>query len=200
MQHVRLLFFGLLGLLLLGFGLLVGFGLRGLFGVGAPVMLNTATVLRQVQTLSQLVTVKYVMEKVVARTVPAGNPIGRAVGSEDRVLLVAHGIVKAGVDLSALQAEDVRIRGQRVTVRLPASQITDAYLDEQQTKVLDRSTGLFTSFDKNLEQDARAEAVDAIRRAARNSGIIKDADERARLQLTALFHQMGFEEVEFVTP
>jgi hypothetical protein len=87
-----------------------------------------------------------------------------------------------------------------VVIHLPASQITDAYLDERQTKVLDRSTGLFTTFDKDLEQDARAEAVEAIQRAARTTGIIKDADDRVRLQLTVLFHQMGFEDVEFKAP
>jgi len=114
--------------------------------------------------------------------------------------LLAHGIVKAGVDLGTLTAKDVHIRGKSVLITLPASQVTDAYLDDQQTKVLDRSTGLFTTFDKNLEQDARAEAVAAIQRAARSSGILKDADERARLQLTVLFHQMGFEEVEFDSP
>jgi len=200
MQRARVVVVILLGLLLLAFGLMIGYGVRGLFAHAVPVTLNTATVLRQVQTLSQLVTVKYVMEKVVVRSVPAGNPIGRAVGSEDRVLLLAHGIVKAGVDLSGLKSEDVHISGKKVTIQLPASQITDAYLDDQQTKVLDRSTGLFTTFDKNLEQDARGEAVEAIRRAARTTGIIKDADERARLQLTLLFRQMGFEEVEFVAP
>jgi len=200
MQRFRVVILIFLAVLLLVFGLMVGFGVHGFLAGGAPVTLSTATVLRQVQTLSQLVTVKYVMEKVVVRTVPAGNPIGRAVGSEDRVLLLAHGIVKAGVDLSGLKPEDVRIGDKKVTIRLPASLVTDAYLDEEQTKVLDRTTGLFTTFDKNLEQDARAEAVEAIRRAARNSGIIKDADERARLQLTAFFHQMGFQEVEFVAP
>ena len=200
MKRARLLLLILLGLLLLGFGLMVGFGVRGLFARPVPVTLNTATVLRQVQTLSQLVTVKYVMEKVVVRTVPAGNPIGRAVGSEDRVLLLAHGVVKAGVDLGEVGAKEIRIQGKRVSIQIPPAQITDAYLDERETKVLDRSTGLFTSFDKNLEQDARAEAVDAIRRAARVTGINKDADERARLQLTVLFHQLGFEEVEFVAP
>ena len=200
MQRARVFILILLGLLVLGFGLLVGFGVRGLFVRGSAVSVSTATVLRQVQTLSQLVTVKYVMEKVVVRTVPAGNPIGRAVGSEDRVLLLAHGIVKAGVDLSGLQATDLSISNQKVFIRLPASQITDAYLDEQQTKVLDRTTDLFITFDKNLEQDARSEAVEAIRRAARTTGILKDADERARLQLTVLFQQMGFSEVEFLAP
>lgn len=200
MQRTRVILLICLGVLLLGFGLVVGFGIRSLFTRGAAVSLNTVTVLRQVKTLSQLVTVQYVMEKVVVRTVPAGNPIGRAVGSEDRVWLLAHGIVKAGVDLGGLKDGDIVISGKKISIRLPASQITDAYLEEQQTKVLDRSTGLFTTTDKNLEQDARAEAVDAIRRAARTAGIIKDADERARLQLTVMFRQLGFEDVEFIAP
>ena len=178
----------------------VGYLLRGLTAPRAPVSYNTATVLRQVQTLSQLVTVKYVMEKVVIRAMPAENPIGRAVGSEDRVLLLAHGIVKAGVDLGTLDAKHITVSGRKVSIRLPPAQITDSYLDEDQTKVIDRSTGLFTSFDKNLEQGARQDAVDAIRRAARASGILRDADDRARLQLTALFHQIGLEEVEFIAP
>jgi hypothetical protein len=39
---------------------------------------------------------------------------------------------------------------------------------------------LLRSFDKDLEQNARKQAVEDINRAARNGGILKDADERAR--------------------
>jgi hypothetical protein len=53
------------------------------------------------------------------------------------------------------------------------------------------------SFNKDLEQTARQNAVDDIRRAARSGGILKDAEERARAMLTHLFRQLGFEEVEF---
>ncbi len=53
-------------------------------------------------------------------------------------------------------------------------------------------------FDKDLEQTARQSAVNDIRRAAKISGILKDADDRAKAQLKNLFHQMGFTEVEFL--
>ena len=151
---------------------------------------NTATVLRQVQTLSQLVTVKYVMEKVVV--LEDVKWFG-----ENRVLLVAHGIVKAGVDFSQLKPEDVRVSGNRLKIRLPPAQITDTYLDEHQTRVIERTTGLLRMFDKDLEQTARQRAVEDIRRGARTAGILKDADERAQAQVKNLFQQAGLE-VEFL--
>lgn len=152
---------------------------------------NTATVLQQVQTLSQLVTVKYVMEKVVV--LEDVKWFG-----ESRVLLVAHGVVKAGVDFDQMKPEDLRVSGKKISVRLPPPHITDAYLDDKQTRVIERSTGLLRVFDKDLEQSARQNAVDDIRRSARIAGILQDAEERAQAQVKSLFRQMGFEEIELL--
>ena len=156
-----------------------------------PKFFNTATVLQQVQTLSHLVTVKYVMEKVVV--LEDVKWFG-----ESRVLLVAHGVVKAGVDFEQMKPEDLRVSGKTISVCLPRAQITDAYLDDKQTRVVERSTGLLRVFDKDLEQTARENAVDDIRRSARAAGILRDADDRARAQVNNLFRQMGFEEVRIL--
>ena len=149
MQKVRL--FGLI----IGVAILVVLGLwlgamalRWVAMSNGPKSLNTATVIQQVQTLSQLVTVKYVMEKVVV--VEDVKWFG-----DNRVLLVAHGVVKAGVDFGQMKAEDVDISGKSLSVCLPHAQITDAYLDDKQTRVVERSTGLLRLFDKDLEQTAR---------------------------------------------
>ena len=53
-------------------------------------------------------------------------------------------------------------------------------------------------FDKDLEQAARQNALEEIRRSARLSGILKDAEDRARDQIKILFLQLGFEKVDFV--
>ncbi len=184
----------ILGLAALGIlfilGLWLGFGARRWAAGSGPVIYNTATVLRQVQTLSQLVTVKYVMEKIVVMEDVKWF-------GESRVLLVANGVVKAGVDFSRLKPEDVRVTEKKVALHLPAAQITDAYLDDRQTRVVERTTGLLRTFDKDLEQTSRQIAVDDIRRGARSAGILKDADERARAQVQNLFEQLGLT-VEFV--
>jgi hypothetical protein len=106
-------------------------------------------------------------------------------------------VVKAGIDLDRLSAEDIQIDGNTVSIKLPRSKITDSYLDENETKVIDRTTGLLAPSTKDLEQTTRRNALDNIQRAARTSGILNEADQRARQQLTSFFTQLGFEKVEF---
>jgi hypothetical protein len=151
---------------------------------------NTPVLLRQIQSLGDLVTVKYVMEKVVLLEDVKWY-------GESRVLMVAHGVVKAGVNLQKISQEHVRIEEGKVVIKLPPPEITDVYLDDEKTQVIERTTGVLRSFDKDLEQNARRQAVDSLRRAARYGGIQKDADERARQQLTHLFQVLGYSKVEF---
>jgi hypothetical protein len=180
------------GVLILG--LVIGLALPRLLGTtGGPRVQNTSTVIQQIKTISELVTVKYVIEKVVILE----DVKWVAVLGESRVLMVAHGVVKAGIDLGKLQPADIQLAGKKIVIRLPPAQITDAYLDENQTRIIERTTGLLRTFDKDLEQTARQNAVDDIRRAARMGGILKDAEDRAEIQLRTLFHGLGFDDVEF---
>jgi hypothetical protein len=171
-------------------GLSLGFVAHRWLPFGGASSLNTATLLTQVQTLRHLVTVKYVLEKVVIYEDAKWY-------GDNRVLLVAHGVVKAGIDLAAMQAGDIQIADNDIRVALPPARITDVYLDDRRTEILERSTGILRSFDKDLEQNARMQAVEDLRRAASENGILTDAAERARTQLTALFQQLGFTTVEF---
>ena len=151
---------------------------------------NTTSVVHEVQSLSDLVTVKYVMDKVVVLEDVKWY-------GENRVLLLAQGVVKAGIDLKRLKPEDVSITDKKISLKLPVSQITDAYLDDKQSQVIDHTTGLLRAFDKDLEQTARQNAVDDIARAARRGGILDDADKRAKTELASLLKRAGFEQVEF---
>ena len=190
----RLAIFALCVAAIFGLGLLFGLvALRWLGSGSTARTYNTTVLLQEIQTLSQLVTVKYVMEKVVIQEDPPQNPVRRLLPDETRIILVAHGIVKAGVDFSKLQPGDVRVSGKKVKLVLPPAQITDAYLDERQTKIIEHNTSFLRDFNKDLESTARQNALEDIRRAARNNGILKEADERARAQLTTFFRQMGYE-------
>src|SRR5690242_16097070 len=86
-------------------GLVIGVFLPRLAGIGGSRArgYNTSTILQEVQTLSELVTVKYVMEKVVIEEDPPQNTIRRLLPDDTRVILIAHGIVKAGVDLGKVK-------------------------------------------------------------------------------------------------
>ncbi len=176
-------------LLLMGLGVVGGWMLaRGFGGAGGPVIAATPTLVQKVQSLNQLVSVKYVLEKIVL--VEDAKWYG-----DSRLLMVAHGVAKAGVDLSKVGKGDVRVHGTTVQLSLPRPVILDVYLDERRTQVVERSTGVLRGFDKDLEQDARRQAVDQIKVAVRDSGILKDAEERARIQVEGLLKQSGFTEI-----
>jgi len=190
MFKTRLIIVGLVLAITMGVALFIALLFVRPPAVGSPLKIqSTATIVQQVQTLSELVTVKYVLEKVVILDDIKWY-------GENRVLLVAHGIVKAGVDLQEIKPADVRVEDKKILLKLPRARITDVYLDDQKTRVVDRSTGLLRAFDKDLEQNARRQAVEDLRIAARSNRIYEDAEERARLQLANLFHQLGYE-VEF---
>ena len=171
------------------FGAILGVIFGRMLPQGAlPQIGVTSTVIKQIQSLNELSTVRYTLEKVVILEDVkwyGGN----------RVVLVASGVVKAGVDLGKMSEKDIQISDGVLTIKLPGAEVLDAYLKDRETQVLDRSTGLFREFDKDLEQEARKQAVGQMLVAAKKNGILADADERAALQLQVFFGKLGFKEV-----
>lgn len=155
-----------------------------------------ATVIRAIQPLARMETVQYTIEKVIVAESNQG-PLGFLFG--DKLLLVAHGTVIAGVDLSKLRADDIEVLDDgRVIVTIPPAEIFIATLDNDETFVYDRDTGILTRGDINLETAARQAAEDEIETAALEDGILQTADENARATITQLILALGFEEVLFV--
>jgi hypothetical protein len=185
---IRIIILGFILAAAAGVGLLLGVNLTQLNVPPAspPTILNTATLVQQIESLAELVTVKYVLEKLVVLEDTRWY-------GDNRVLLVAHGIVKAGIDLRSIAPSDLDLDRNILQITLPPVSITDVYLDEQKTRVLEHSTGLLRAFNKNLEAEARRQAVDELKHAARQGGIYEDAQLQARQQLTNLFGRLHLE-------
>ena len=148
------------------------------------------TVVLQVQKLSQLVTVRYRVQRVVAMS-EQKDPVG-----EESILLMVEGEVQGGVDLHRVTAADVVTEGDgAVTITLPAPTIFNASLDEKKTKVWDRHVTWWTPWvvsDPDLEHKARLKAVDDIRQAAIEMGILDQARTNAQSALRDLFGALGW--------
>jgi hypothetical protein len=192
MWKTRLTIAGLLVLILLLVGVLAIVLARPTFLFGRqPFVLSTATFLQSIQGVNQLVTVRYGMEKVIVLEDPPKTLVGQFVTGQSRVIMVAHGVVKAGVDLNKLTEKDLKLKGTNLVISLPRGEITDVYLDEKLTQILEHSTGFLRRYDATLPQEARKQALDEIRRAARYNGVVEEADTRARAQLKQLFTPLG---------
>jgi hypothetical protein len=153
------------------------------------------TVVDRIQRLQRLETVVYTMDKLV--TGAKENPIFPDFLAGDRLLMMVHGEVVAGIDFSSLKAGDVRLDGRQVHLRLPASQVFSTRLDSAKTRVYSRQTGLLVPTDPNLETEVRQEAERELQAAALADGILQTAQQNAASTITSLLQGLGFEKIEF---
>lgn len=186
-------------------GFLIGFAVAAMFALaigavwffwdGNRIDLSRPTVVQQIQQLQRLETVVFSMEKIVSGSQDSRFLPRMLVG--DRLLLIVHGEVTAGVDLGALDPSNLTIDGNAAAIKLPEPTVFATRLDNARTRVYSRDTGLFTSPDPNLESDVRREAERQMTQAALDGGILKTASVNARATLTSLLHGLGFESVTF---
>jgi hypothetical protein len=170
--------------------------LIGLFRGGTTVInVNQPTVVRQIQQLQRLETVSYTMDKIISGE--RNNAYLPKFLAGDRLLLVVHGDVIAGVDLGKVQPADVSVRGRTISLRIPAAEIFSTRIDNARTRVYSRDTGLFSTADPNLESEVREEAERQLQQAALQDGVLKTADQNARTTLSRMLTGLGFEQVEF---
>jgi len=166
-----------------------------LLGRGTEIDVSQPTVVNKIQQLQRLETVVYTMDKVVSGE--RENPILPNFLAGDRLLMIVHGEVVAGVDFSGLKSGDVAVEERKVVLRLPPAQVFSTRIDNERTKVYSRQTGLLVPVDPNLETQVRQEAERQLQQAALLDGILKTANTNARSTLTSLLQALGFERVEF---
>jgi len=166
------------------------------YAKGSVIQIDQPTVVRHIQQLQRLETVQFSMDKIISGE--HENPYLPKFLAGDRLLLVVHGEVIAGVDLSQFQAQDVSLRGRTISLHLPKSKILMTRIDNSKTRVYSRDTGLFSSPDPNLESQVRQEAERELQEAALQDNVLKTADDNARSTVSAILRSFGFTDVEFV--
>jgi hypothetical protein len=153
------------------------------------------TVVDRIQRLQRLETVVYTMDKLV--TGAKDNPILPDFLAGDRLLMMVHGEVIAGIDFSNLKPGDVRVEGKQIRLHLPAAQLFHTRIDSEKTRVYSRQTGFLVPTDPNLETQVRQEAERQLQGAALADGILRTAQQNAVATITSLLQGLGFEKVDF---
>lgn len=204
-SHAGAILFGLFACFLLGLAAMVailrGAGTAGFAGRLAATLLSRPTsvdtsapvVIRQIQQLSRLETVSYSVDTIVEGK--RFSPILPDALAGDRLILIVHGQVFAGVDLGNLRPESVHIQDRTISVELPPSQVFSTRIDEGKSRVFARETGLLVPSDPNLETDTRRTAEAQILQSAQSDGILDTARSNARTSVESLLHGLGFQQV-----
>jgi hypothetical protein len=155
--------------------------------------LDAPAVVREIQRLNDLVSVKYTVQKVVGleeKKVPVGN---------EKLLLFVQAEVLAGIDLSQLTPSDVTmLRADQVQITLPPPKVLNIIIDDKQTKVWDRQITWWTPwvpYNADLERQARLKAREEIEKAALEMGILDQARRNAEASIRSLLQIFGMKSV-----
>lgn len=165
---------------------------------GININTSRTAVIKEIRNLQRIETASFTIEKIIDGGT-SGNVFQQFLFG-DRILLIAHGQVIAGFDLSQISEKDIVIKDKNIRITLPKPQVLVTTLDNTQTRVYDRTKGILNPGDKNLESKAREAAQNSIKEAACKGDILKQASDNARKQLTAFLSALGFTQVSIDIP
>lgn len=153
-------------------------------GVDKPVDPGSIIV-RQVREVSELTTAMFEMDTVV----PVSE---KGFLAESKLLYIAHGNVRVGVDLSEFQADDIQISENKITATLPPLKVLSSKLDLDHSKVYSYDRG-FLGWGPdvvNLQTQAQREAIRKVEESACQDWLIKIARDRVQKTVEHLLSQV----------
>ncbi len=155
-----------------------------------------SVVIKQVQDASELTTAIFTMEAVVPTQ--QDSTMGSFVIGTTKLLYIAHGQVRAGVDLSQIKPESIMVEGDRLRLKLPAPKLLDSKVDVNRSSVYDYNRGnlgLGPDVGTTLQTLAQQKALAKIVETACSEGILNKANERAKFVVGQLVKVPPYKEV-----
>lgn len=159
-----------------------------------------SVVVQQVQGVSELTTAVFTMQAVVPTSQNATFN-GLVIGTT-KLLYIAYGEVRAGVDLHSLTSANVQVAGDTIQIQLPPPQLLDRKIDVRRSNVYDYNRGTFglgPDVAPQLQALAQQEALQKIVEAACTDGVLEKANDRAKLVVTQLLTTAGYQNVTVAT-
>jgi hypothetical protein len=186
-------------LLLLGVGKIID-KLTAFFAPAVPKIEMPTMIVERIRGVSELTTAVFVMEAIVPTS--QANKIGGFVIGETKLLYIAHGEVKAGINLEKLTDQAIKVNGDSLQINLPSPEILDSKIDVNKSRVYDYDRGflgLGPDVAPQLQTLAQKETLEKILATACQKGILQEANQKAALALTQLLLNSGYKKVEVIT-
>lgn len=150
-------------------------------------------VVSQVNSVSKLATVEYILKKYIFGQ--KQKKLWFIKLSEAEFVAETEARVKVGIDLSKIGNESVSINGDQVIVKLPPVEILNFSYPPDKFEVDPQLSSQKSKLSiEDIETFSRMAELE-IRRDLHFLGMEKTAQERTRLFLHQLLHNMGYEDV-----
>ena len=147
----------------------------------APKVDIQSLTINKIRGASELTTLVFSTEAII----PTGRDLqlGQVVIGSTKLLYIAHGEVRAGIDLSDVKRDDVVWDGNTLTITLPPPKILDSKIDVTRSRVYDYNRGflgLGPDVAPQLMVLAQQKALETVIQSACDRGLMAQAGDRAK--------------------
>ncbi|MEM8829365.1 MAG: DUF4230 domain-containing protein [Cyanobacteria bacterium P01_G01_bin.19] len=157
---------------------------------------NSSLIVNRLQDLQELTTTVQRMEKIVPTS--ADRKLGDIPIATTRLLYIAQGEVRAGIDLSQLTSQDIKIEDRRISINLPSARILDSKIDVDNSRVYDYDRGFLNlgpDVAPELQTLAQRNTLQEIVRTACSENILNTANLQAKTTISQLLTDLGYSQV-----
>lgn len=157
---------------------------------------ETPVIVTSIRNLGELTTACFYDEVVISDTKSNAlsstqlGSLAREMGRDldDHLVIIARGTVRAGMDLRRITAQDIRIQGDTVTLRLPYPQYLDIIINPTDFEVFAESGRWTQQQVSNIQERARKKLL----REAEEAGLTRKAYDGAVEAVTDLLTACGY--------
>lgn len=160
---------------------------------GLKEQLSPADQVFKVKNLNQLATLEASVVKILSAS---DNETWYKMGNR-KVLFSCEGSVKAGVDLSKLKKENIRVENMNVEILLPPAEVFMLKIDPNRIEEVYSDVGFLRGDFTNSEKETIFQmGQKKIEESLPDLGILKQAEINASVFLTGYIKALGFKSVQ----
>jgi hypothetical protein len=156
-----------------------------------------ALVVGKIQAASKLATTEFTVDKIVHGT--KSKKVAWIIKlNEARFLAYSQAKIKAGIDLSKLKADDIRIGDQSITIVLPQVEVINFSYPPDKFRIDEEVSDTRKFLNKISLEDQEKFFQDAetdIRNNLEYMGIVKTTQQHTKTMLTSLLKNLGYREI-----
>lgn len=169
------------------------------YQVTQPQINDPHLIIQQMNAVSELTTSEFVIDTIVPTS--STRQLGNLVLGETKLLYVARGEVKAGLDLSKMTSDDINIDGEMIMIKLPSPEILDSKIDLNHSQVYDYNRGFLNlgpDVALQLQSQAQLYTLAQIKQTACQQDILAQANDKAITLIRQLMTNAGYTEVKVI--
>ena len=169
------------------------------YKVTKPEIHDPHLIIQQMNAVSELTTSVFVMDTIVPTS--SSRKLGNVVLGKTKLLYIARGEVKAGLDLSKIKPNDININDNRIVIKLPSPQILDSKIDVNHSQVYDYDRGFLNlgpDVAPQLQIQAQRYTIEQIKKTACQQNILNQANDKAVTLITQLMTNAGYSYVKVI--